>query len=1425
MTIRDKNVHKSAAISLSKIQGLGARGPLSGNPRYVIKGAATAMSTWIRARVKSEYIHTTIDAAITAAGVDNGANRGDTIYVLPNHTENLAADSAVDIDVAGLNIIGLGNGEDRPILTFTTLTTADFKIAAANVLIENLVFKCNIASQAMMIEVTGDDAEISNCEFREGTATGLNFITIGVTSDNEADRCHIHDCKFYTSTDGNYNSAINFAKDEVGVTVDNNNIYGYFALAGMDIPSVGDAQVHCEMHDNEIVNLSSGQHAIQVSGTTSTGKIVRNLAITDSKVTAIDAGGLEMSRNRWNDFTDQGPDEAFPAEDVEKTHANSRGGYNWHVNSAATVGGDGKTWETAVTTIQAAVTLCGDNDTVKILGTSAVAQTSDYSEDVVIAAGVNGVHIKGCGNSPEGVLWTVASASGTCLTINGLNALVENIRFRPNGATGRAIFLAKNTLLTSNAAGTIIRKCTFRSTSSDSVGIQSEGANDITVEDCVFKECTYAFYLVSSANAVMYRLRFRHNYIDQNCTNGIVVDCTDSFIHDNHFGDGLTAVINTWNTGDPTAKRNAIYNNNLTTYQMMSLCTITSTDDYSGEQEVIALPKGQSGTFWVDSDRTTSGLGTSPNTAVKTVAEAITAIGSTTHCTVYIKKGIYTEAAVIDLAVEGTILRGQNKTGDMWGTTSIKATASHTIMSVNANECEIHDLSFIQNTANPIITVANTATCYKTIIRDCHFNGNGTHTYGVNVGGTGIGGDGIDTHVEGCTFVGCVTVGFYMYGTRCVARNNLFIIASSAIAIEYPQGGGARPVGRIIGNTIRGFTLGDTGIKLPGAAISTSHLDISGNHVTNCATPITLAKYTTWYDGNYWGVDDDKYHSMSDSDKHPGRVFFCDSDVTTGGDGRSWASAFKTFTAAIAVATTRNDTIYMAAANACYEEANTVDITTIGLQVIGMGNKDPNHAKAMFLAPTNTGHLMTINAHEVWIDNICFNGPDDTKDAVRICTTEEFFKIKFTNCKFDSTDGEYGIKADDTYDAPDLVIENCHFRYWVTCALYLNTTRAKVLNCQFMTLASATGIELAQDTDGRPDLVLENNTIIGVDSSDTGIKITNTPNEGTFTMVGNRVINCETPVTLSKFTSWYDNNYWGTEDWRYHAGHGKEAAMARGADGNIFYADGNIATTGLDGRCWASAYKTLTEVLAIAHADVAANRNWARRNTIYCIADTFTEDLTKLSQKTDIVGLGSYNHNQKPGLTGTHIIEDADYYGCRWYNFWFRENATNPIFVLTPKCGGIEFHECEFDGTAGLATHAINITTRCPSLIVDNCDLIGKTGGGFTTAAIAFGVGQSNTVQIKNNRISAAGVGILTVSTSEFGFDSFVLDNVINTVGKCINDPSGIMPLHIIGNRCIVDTNNGSGTAYTWTNKLALDNVITSADNETHRVPDLDSDA
>ena len=68
------------------------------------------------------------------------ANNGDYIIVGPGHTESILVNSGIAVDVAGVSIIGLGTGSNRPTYTFTTANTATIPVSANNMSISKIAF-------------------------------------------------------------------------------------------------------------------------------------------------------------------------------------------------------------------------------------------------------------------------------------------------------------------------------------------------------------------------------------------------------------------------------------------------------------------------------------------------------------------------------------------------------------------------------------------------------------------------------------------------------------------------------------------------------------------------------------------------------------------------------------------------------------------------------------------------------------------------------------------------------------------------------------------------------------------------------------------------------------------------------------------------------------------------------------------------------------------------------------------------------------------------------------------------------------------------------------------------------------------------------------------------------------------------------------
>lgn len=109
------------------------------------------------------------------------ANKGDIIFVKPGHSETIANATTLSFNKAGVAIIGLGTGSNRPTLTFSSSTAANIPITAANISIQNFLFKANVADIVSVFTATSTntptDFSVENCEFRDGSSI-LNFITI-----------------------------------------------------------------------------------------------------------------------------------------------------------------------------------------------------------------------------------------------------------------------------------------------------------------------------------------------------------------------------------------------------------------------------------------------------------------------------------------------------------------------------------------------------------------------------------------------------------------------------------------------------------------------------------------------------------------------------------------------------------------------------------------------------------------------------------------------------------------------------------------------------------------------------------------------------------------------------------------------------------------------------------------------------------------------------------------------------------------------------------------------------------------------------------------------------------------------------------------------------------------------------------------------
>lgn len=319
-TAQDDNI--KASLDLLHVKVGATTSGTSGSTWYVDSNETTGTedgTTWATAT-------DTIDEAI------NLASAGDTILVADGHAETVVADGGIDADVAGISIIGLGNGDRRPQITLATATSADVNVDADDVLLSNLVFiNGKGADLVAMVTISNDSCSIVGCEFRDGGSTnGLGAISVGA-ADGDSDKLLVKDCYFYLTGTSN-DHAIEILKDMVGIKIINNIIFGDFDEGAIAVPAGGNACLDLEIIDNVITNQQASGLGISINGTSTTGNLVRNVIYVDTSTNAIDPGSLKALGNI---VTTAGDVEATPALPVEDTATNFIG-VDDNNNAAAT---------------------------------------------------------------------------------------------------------------------------------------------------------------------------------------------------------------------------------------------------------------------------------------------------------------------------------------------------------------------------------------------------------------------------------------------------------------------------------------------------------------------------------------------------------------------------------------------------------------------------------------------------------------------------------------------------------------------------------------------------------------------------------------------------------------------------------------------------------------------------------------------------------------------------------------------------------------------------------------------------------------------------------------------------------------------------------------------------------------------------------
>jgi hypothetical protein len=202
------------------------------------------------------------------------ANKGDRIYLLPGHAETIATASALTADVAGIQIIGLGQGNSIPTFTLGTATTATFNVTAASVRIRGIKIISDLADVAAGITASAaaDGLIVEDCFFQDGASNKELVIAISLAA--ACDNVLIQNNRFYGTAAADNDSAIKFAGATTRSRIIGNLIYGDFdtaAIAGATAAGSG-----LLIQNNNAINLDSGAGLALSLHASTTGLVADN---------------------------------------------------------------------------------------------------------------------------------------------------------------------------------------------------------------------------------------------------------------------------------------------------------------------------------------------------------------------------------------------------------------------------------------------------------------------------------------------------------------------------------------------------------------------------------------------------------------------------------------------------------------------------------------------------------------------------------------------------------------------------------------------------------------------------------------------------------------------------------------------------------------------------------------------------------------------------------------------------------------------------------------------------------------------------------------------------------------------------------------------------------------------------------------------
>lgn len=192
----------------------------------------------------------TIDYGISACT----ASKGDIVYVMPGHAENITTATGINCDVIGVQVIGIGEGALIPTVSHS-VAAGSVTVSVASVVFKNIKFISTVTDvvTAFTIEAGADNLTLDGLIFRDTDATHDFLIHLSVAT--TVDDLTIKNCDFVTAA-GGMSSSVMFAGTTANLRMVD-NLWFCDCSAGV-VDHLTGVPTACVILGNDACNMDTG---------------------------------------------------------------------------------------------------------------------------------------------------------------------------------------------------------------------------------------------------------------------------------------------------------------------------------------------------------------------------------------------------------------------------------------------------------------------------------------------------------------------------------------------------------------------------------------------------------------------------------------------------------------------------------------------------------------------------------------------------------------------------------------------------------------------------------------------------------------------------------------------------------------------------------------------------------------------------------------------------------------------------------------------------------------------------------------------------------------------------------------------------------------------------------------------------------------